>query len=102
LRGRGRLVLIGTAGRLGPLDASSLWFRELTVTGANCYSQSTWRGETRRTYERAVELLAGDYPADGLLSHVFPLADYRKALGTAMDKRRFSSMKVAMAPGLSS
>lgn len=98
LRGRGRLVLVGTAGRLGPIDVSSLWFRELTVSGANCYSSSTWRDGVRRTYERAVELLANGYPAAGLLSHVFSLADYRQAFQTAMDKRQFHSMKVAIDP----
>ena len=102
LRGRGKLVLVGTAGQLGPLDAASIWFRELTVVGANCYSASVWRDGSRRTYERAIELLAGGYPAAGLLTHVFPLADYRQAFQTAMDKRRFASLKVALDPRRSS
>jgi len=102
LRGRGHLILVATAAQLGPLDASSIWFHELTVTGTNCYSVSTWQGETRRTFERAVELLAGEYPVAGLLTHVFPLAEYRPAFQTALDKRRFSSMKVAMDPRRSS
>ena len=96
LRGRGRLVLVGTASQIGPIDVSSLWFRELSVFGANCYSSSTWRDGTRRTYERAVELLANGYPAAGLLTHVFLLAEYRQAFRAAMDKRRFHSMKVAI------
>lgn len=98
LRGRGRLVLVGTAGRLGPIDAASLWFRELTVTGTNCYSFSAWRDGSRRTYERALELLAGAYPAAGLLTHVFPLAKYRQAFQAALDKRSSGSMKVALDP----
>ena len=102
LRGRGKLVLVGTAGQLGPLDVASIWFRELTVVGANCYSASVWRDGSRRTYERAIELLANGYPAAGLLTHVFPLADYRQAFQTALDKRRFASMKVALDPRRSS
>ena len=98
LRGRGRLVLVGTAGRLGPIDVASLWFRELTVTGANCYGFSAWKDGSRRTYERALELLAGGYPAAGLLTHAFPLAKYRQAFQTALDKRSSGSMKVALDP----
>ena len=98
LRGRGRLVLVGTAGKIGPVDVASLWFRELTVVGANCYASSVWRDGTRRTYERAVEMLQNGYPTEGLLTNVFPLADYRHAFQAAMDKRRFRSMKVALDP----
>ena len=46
----------------------------------------------------SVELLAHGYPAAGLLTHVFSLADYRRAFQAAMDKRRFQSMKVAIDP----
>ena len=98
LRGRGKLVLVGTAGTIGPVDVSSLWFRELAVVGANCYGFSTWNDGRRRTYERAVELLQHGYPAEGLLTHVFPLAQYSRAFRAAMDKRRFHGVKVALDP----
>ena len=98
LRGRGRLVLVGTAGQWGPIDAASIWFRELAIVGANCYSFSTWRDGSRRTYERALDLLASGYPAAGLLTHVFPLAKYRQAFQAALDKRSSASVKVALDP----
>jgi threonine dehydrogenase-like Zn-dependent dehydrogenase len=97
LRGRGTYVLVGTAGTIGPVDFSSLWFRELTLTGSSMYAYSVFRGEKVRTYEKAVELLArGDYPARGLVSHRFRLDDYRRAFQTAFDKRRHQSLKVVL------
>jgi threonine dehydrogenase-like Zn-dependent dehydrogenase len=97
LRGRGTYVLVGTAGALGPVDFSSLWFRELKLTGSSTYAHSVCQGRTVRTYEKAVELLArGDYPSQGLVSHRFRLADYRRAFKTAFDKRRHQSLKVAI------
>ena len=97
LRGRGTYVLVGTAGVLGPVDFSSLWFRELKLTGSSTYAHSVCQGRTVRTYEKAVELLArGDYPTQGLVSHRFRLADYRQAFKTAFDKRRHQSLKVAI------
>ena len=97
LRGRGTYVLVGTAGSLGPVDFSSLWFRELRLTGSSTYAHGLCQGKTVRTYEKAVELLArGDYPSQGLVSHLFRLTDYRRAFKTAFDKRRHQSLKVAL------
>ena len=97
LRGRGTYVLVGTAGALGPVDFSSLWFRELKLTGSSMYAHGVFQGQKIRTYEKAVELLArGDYPSQGLISHRFPLADYRRAFQAAFDKRRHQSLKVVL------
>jgi threonine dehydrogenase-like Zn-dependent dehydrogenase len=97
LRGQGTYVLVGTAGALGPVDFSSLWFRELTLTGSSTYAYGVYQGRPVRTYEKAVELLArGDYPCRGLVSHLFSLADYRRAFQVAFNKRRYHSLKVAL------
>jgi erythritol/L-threitol dehydrogenase len=97
LRGRGTYVMVGTAGALGPVDFSSLWFRELKLTGSAMYARGVCQGQAVRTYALAVELLArGNYPCRGLVSHRFPLADYRRAFQTAFDKRRHQSLKVVL------
>ncbi len=97
LRGRGTYVLVGTAGALGRVDFSSLWFRELRLSGSAMYAYGLFQGRRVRTYELAVDLLArGDYPAAGLLSHIFPLKDYREAFQVAFDKSRHQSVKVAL------
>jgi len=97
LRGRGVYVLVGTAGTLGGLDFSSLWFRELRLTGSAMYAYATWKGTRVRTYQLAVDLLTGGaYPTDGLLSHTFPLPAYRQAFRAAFHKARHQSVKVAV------
>jgi threonine dehydrogenase-like Zn-dependent dehydrogenase len=96
LKGGGSYVLVGTAGEIGLVDFSSLWFRELKVSGSAMYAYGAWQGQRVRTYQLAVDLLArGDYPAKGLVSHIFPLSDYREAFQVAFDKRRHQSVKVA-------
>ncbi len=99
LRARGRYVMVATAGTLKGVDLSPLWFRELTLRGSNCYAQGTFRGETVRTYALALQLLTGPYPTEGLVRHVFPLAEWERAFVTAFDKRGTQSMKVALRPG---
>lgn len=97
LKARGTYVLVGTAGRLGGVDLSSLWFRELRVTGSAMYAHSYFQGRRVRTYELAVELLSRPaYPRAGLLTHIFPLKEYVRAFQAAFDKRRHSSVKVAV------
>ncbi len=96
LRAGGAYVLVGSAGEVGKVDISSLWFRELKVSGSAMYAFGNWQGQTVRTYQLAVDLLArGDYPVQGLVTHVFPLRDYRRAFQAAFDKRRHQSVKVA-------
>jgi threonine dehydrogenase-like Zn-dependent dehydrogenase len=95
LRGGGAYVLVGTAGEVGPVDLSSLWFRELKVSGSAMYAYGNWQGQRVRTYQLAVDLLARGYPVQGLISHVFPLGDYREAFQVAFDKRHHQSVKVA-------
>ncbi len=97
LRGRGSYVMVGTAGTLGQVDFSSLWFRELRLTGSSMYAHGHLEGRRIHTYQKAVELLArGDYPIQGLVSHLFPLGDYRLAFRAAFHKRRHHSVKVAL------
>ena len=97
LRARGTFVLVGTAGTVGPVDISSLWFRELRLTGSAMYAYGQVRGKRQRTYQVAVDLLAGkDYPAAGLVTHTFPLQDYRQVFRAALDKRHHESVKVAV------
>ncbi len=95
LRSRGSYVMVGTAGGIGPVDMSSLWFRELRMAGSSCYAFGVFRGEKVRTYQLAIDLLEKyGYSTDGLVSHVFSLREYPAAFGTALDKRRSLSMKV--------
>ena len=97
LRSRGTYVLLGTTAGLGRVDFSSLWFRELRLTGSFVYALSRHQGRQVRTYQLAVDLLGqGDYPLKGLLSHTFPLQDYRQAFAVAFDKKLHQTVKVAL------
>ena len=99
LRGRGTYVMVGTGGTVRRADVSSLWLRELEVTGSAAYGHASYGGRRVRTYELAVELLRrDDYPVRGLLTHVFPIEAYGRAFKAAMDKKRHRSVKVALDP----
>ena len=97
LRSRGTYVLTGTTSSVKNLDISAIWFRELCLTGSCIYSHGRYQGRQVRTIEMAVDILAsGTYPVAGLLTHIYPLSEYRRAFQTAMDKGGTRSMKVAI------
>ena len=97
---RGRVVVLGCAGQLRKLDLTFLWARELRIEGYVGYGTERWDGRTRHTFEIALERMAADPRALGdLVTHVFPLKQYRDALRAAFDHRRSEAVKVALAPG---
>jgi threonine dehydrogenase-like Zn-dependent dehydrogenase len=96
LRARGRYVMIGTAGEIGRADVSSLWFRQLQVTGSASYATVAWNGERVRTYQVCLDLLAsGAYPTQGLLTGLFRIEDWKRAFQSTFDKAGSGSMKAA-------
>jgi threonine dehydrogenase-like Zn-dependent dehydrogenase len=95
-RAGGTIVLLGNASTMNGLDWTPLWLKELTVRGSLCYGAHTHGGATRGAFAEAAELIADRRaPVGALLTHTFPLADYRRALATAMDKGGARSVKVA-------
>ncbi|MDD4871120.1 MAG: zinc-binding dehydrogenase [Kiritimatiellae bacterium] len=97
LRGKGQYVMIGTAAKVGPLDISSLWFRELQITGSSCYGNTKLNGQSIHTYSKAVEILSHEhYNTAGLLSHTFSLDKYKDAFSAAFNKDRYRSVKIAL------
>ena len=98
-RSGGRVTLLGNATTLPGLDWSPVWLKELTVRGSVCYGSHAHGAGTRDAFREAAELIAGDgCDVAPLVTHVFPLADYRRALAVAMDKGGSRSIKVALRP----
>lgn len=96
LKALGRYVMIGTAASIKKADVSSLWLRQLTVTGSASYATAPWQGGRVRTYQVCLDLLAGGaYPTRGLLTGLYRLDDWKKAFQAAFDKAGSGSMKAA-------
>ena len=96
---RGRIVMLGCAGEMRRLDLTFLWAKELRIQGYVGYGEESWAGRVRHTFDLALERMAADPGALGdLVTHVFPLAQYRDALRAAYDHRRSKAVKVALQP----
>jgi L-iditol 2-dehydrogenase len=94
----GKVVLIGGAAKV-EADLTRLWYRQLTIAGIFVYGRAPFRGVERDIYDSSLELLRTDGVAQlGMVTHVFPLEEYRAALAAALDKGGHRSIKVAFRP----
>lgn len=97
---RGRIVLLGCAAKIEELDLTFLWARELDVKGYVGYGMESWRGERMHTFEVTRTLLReGGGAVEALVTHAYPLSEYRDALRDAMHHRKSQAVKVILEPG---
>jgi threonine dehydrogenase-like Zn-dependent dehydrogenase len=95
-RSGGTVVLVGLIKVPRGIDWTPIWFKELTVRGTLCSSTDTYQGETKRSFEWAVDLINdGKIKVDHLLTHVWELDEFAKMIETTESKGATSSIKQA-------
>ncbi|MDB5077539.1 MAG: putative arabitol-phosphate dehydrogenase [Chloroflexi bacterium] len=88
VRRGGQYAQIGLFGKPVAWDLDQVCYKELSVSGSNASVPSAWR--------RALDLLSrGDVQVEPLISHVYPLADWREAFETV--ERRIA-LKTLLSP----
>ena len=96
---RGRVVMLGCAAEIRKLDLTFVWARELMVKGFVGYGREEWAGGHAHTFQITHDLLVQTgAPVDRMVTHVFPLAQYRDALSAAANRRKSRSIKVLLDP----
>ena len=96
---RGRIVLLGCAAEIPKLDLTFVWARELEIKGFQCYGDEEWRGEIEHTFQITHDMiLETGAPVEDLVTHVYPLGQYRDALSAAANHRKTGSVKVVLDP----
>jgi threonine dehydrogenase-like Zn-dependent dehydrogenase len=95
-RAGGTVVLVGVHLHRMKLDVTPVWYQEVDLIGAVGHDVVVWEGETVSTFELAMRWMqVGKLDCAALLTHRFPLDEYRQAFAVAMDKERYRSIKVA-------
>ncbi|HJT79532.1 MAG TPA: alcohol dehydrogenase catalytic domain-containing protein [Gemmataceae bacterium] len=93
-RARGRTLLVGMPSIPKTVDWTTIWYKELEVRGTYTYGMEDVAGERLRTFTLALRLLARGRPdLRPLVTHRFPLPQYRDAIRTALDTGRSGSIK---------
>lgn len=96
---RGRIIVLGCSAQIRKLDLTFLWSRELVIRGFLGYGREAWDGKELHTFEITRELLLRrPLPIDRMVTHIFPLDQYREALKAAANRRQSGAMKVVLEP----
>jgi len=101
-RAGGAVVLVGVNLHRMMLDITPIWYQEVNLIGAVGHDVVNWQGQRLSTFDLALRWMqTGGVNLDGMLTHRFPLAEYRLAFAVAMDKKEHRSVKVAFDLGQS-
>lgn len=82
----GKILLLGAPGAT-KLDLSPLWFRGIQISSTYTYG--------RKDFQKAVDLLPEAKGIEKMVTHSFPLPDFRAALKTVLTRR---GLKVTFRP----
>lgn len=86
-RAGGSVVMVGFELSRQKLDLNPIWHQEVDLTGIYAHGCESWQGGAVRTYDAVIDLLGrGALTVEGLVTHRFPLRDWRKAVDTTLDK----------------
>ncbi len=94
-RAGGAVVMVGI--KFSPLkvDLTPVWYQEVDLIGVYAHGAEIWDGRPIHTYDLTIDLLRqGKLEAEALITHRFPLEQWREAIRTAQDKRT-GAIKVA-------
>ena len=95
-RAGGAVVILGIKLQPLKLDLTPVWSQEVDLVGMAAHGHDTWQGIDRHDYDLVVDFLrSGKLTSDGFITHRFPLARWREAIRTAIDKRS-GSIKVVI------
>lgn len=94
-RAGGTLVVVGIDLSRIKVDLNPVWYQEVDLIGSKNHGCNDWRGERRHTYEWVYQFLReGKMTHEGLITHRFPLDQYKRAIAAATNKRDEQSIKV--------
>jgi len=81
------------------VDLTPVWYQGVSLIGLYAHGMEEWNGRKPSTYDLTADLLLEKKPlVEGLITHRFPLEDWRTAVRTAKDKRS-GSIKVLLDMG---
>ena len=95
----GRIVLVGAAAKVN-VDWTRIWYRQLSIAGVFAYGHAPYENQQRDIYDVSIQLMKNDgFGELQMVTHAYPLEEYRAALTAALDKNGYRSIKVVFRPG---
>lgn len=87
-RAGGTVVVVGISPKIVKTDLSPVWHQEVTLLGSVVHGAESWDGQSVHGYHLVTQWMRdGSLPTAPLITHRFPLEEYKRAIATAIDKR---------------
>jgi threonine dehydrogenase-like Zn-dependent dehydrogenase len=101
VRAGGTVVMIGShMAPMSKIDLTPVWYHQVDLVGTYGHGMNVQAGIRKHTYEWVFDQFrAGKFTTDGLITHRFPLKDYRLAISTAGAKKKSQAIKVLLENG---
>ena len=81
------MVLVGVSLKPMQVDLTPIWYQEVDLIGLYAHGMDEWNGVIQSTYDITTDLLLKKkLIIDGLITHRFPLEQWRTAVHTAKEK----------------
>lgn len=97
VRAGGTVVMVGS--HMAPMprvDLSPIWYHHVRLVGTYGHGMNEWGGVRKPTYEFVFDQFnEGSFQVEGLITHRFPLRDFKSAIRVATSKGREKAIKVA-------
>jgi threonine dehydrogenase-like Zn-dependent dehydrogenase len=96
VRAEGKVVMIGShMAPVAKIDLTPVWYHQVDLVGTYGHGMNERDGLRRHTYEWVFDQFrSGKFITEGLITHRFPLNEYRQAISTATGKRKSEAIKV--------
>ncbi len=100
---RGTVLLLGAAG-ISEVDLTPIWYKEAALVGSIDHTVDRGSapglagGPDRHSVDRALDVLAAGLLPGEVITHRFPLEEYRAAVETAIDRHNSHAIKVVFRP----
>jgi threonine dehydrogenase-like Zn-dependent dehydrogenase len=96
VRAGGRVVMVGS--HMSPMpkvDLTPIWYHHVNLSGTYGHGMNEWKGTRKHTYEWVFDYFnQGKFDIDGLITHRFPMKDFKEAIRVATSKKESRSIKV--------
>ena len=87
-RAGGTVVVVGICLKSIKTDVSPIWHQEVNLMGSVVHGMEEWQGLRTHGYDLVIQWMRdGVLSTDDLITHRFPLKEYKRAVATAADKR---------------
>lgn len=99
VRPRGQVVLVTGPRSLAGVDATPIWYREVTCRGIYVYGPVPWDGGWQHPYAVLLPRINdGSLVLRDLVTHTFDLDAYPRAFAAALKRRASGAIKIAFRP----